>query len=78
MFFQYAIQVNSVKNDRRSQANRTEQRAEVFIEGPALDTQVMQGLLAVEATLIHRFLSGTPWLERPLPEPFVSPPVRGH
>lgn len=76
MLFQYAIQVNSVEDDSRSQLNRTEQGAEVFLEGPALDAQVMQGLLAIEAALIHRFPS-----DRPAPDPptlglSVSPPAR--
>ena len=78
MFFQYAIQVNSVEDDSGSQPNRTEQGAEVFIEGPALDTEVMQGLLAIEAALIHRFPSGTPAPDRQAPSPFVSPPARDH
>lgn len=59
MFFQYAIQVNPVEDDRRSQPDRTEHGAEVFIEGPALDAEVMQRFLAVEAALIHRL---APWL----------------
>ena len=78
MFFQYAIQVNSVEDDSSSQPNRTEQGAEVFLEGPALDAEVMQGLLAIEAALIHRFPSGRPEPDRQAPSLFVSLPARGH
>ena len=78
MFFQYAIQVNSVEDDSGSQPNRTEQGAEVFLEGPALDAEVMQSLLAVEAALIHRFPSGRPVPDRQPPWPCVAPPARGH
>lgn len=67
MFFQYAIQVNSVEHDRGAKPNWIEQGAEVFFEGFALDPQVMQCLLAIKSALIHRFLSGMPWLDRQLP-----------
>lgn len=78
MLFQYAIQVNSVEDDSRPQPNRTEQGAEVFVEGPALDAQVMQCLLAIEAALIHRFPSDKPAPVPPLPPLCASPPARDH
>jgi hypothetical protein len=78
MFFQYAIQVNPVKDNRGSQTNRIEQRAEIYLEGSTLDAEVMQCLLAVEAALIHRFLSGKLGPDqRPLLL-FVFLPVPGH
>lgn len=53
MIFQYPIQVNPVKDDARSEANGDQLRTEVGFEGFAFDAEILQGLLAVVATLFH-------------------------
>jgi hypothetical protein len=53
MVIQYAVQVNAVEHHRGAQAHRGQIGPEVQLERPALDAQVRERLLAIEAALIH-------------------------
>lgn len=74
MFFQYSIKVNPIKNNRGSHANGREQGTEMLIEGSPLDSQVMQGLLAIESAFIHCFPSGRSALRLQSPSPVPAAP----
>ena len=53
MFFQHAVQVKPVEHHGRSQPDSLQVRPEMHLEGPALDAEVGDRLLAVVAALIH-------------------------
>jgi hypothetical protein len=53
MFFQHAVQVKPVEHHGGSQPDSLQVRPEIHLEGPALDSEVGDRLLAVVAALIH-------------------------
>jgi len=53
MFFQYTVEVNPIEDHTRSHANRRQERSIVGFEGPPLDSEILQGFLAVVAALVH-------------------------
>jgi len=53
MFFQYTVEVNPIKYDAGAHANRRQLRSIVGFESPSLDSEILQGFLAVVAALVH-------------------------
>ena len=80
MIFQYPVKVNPVKDDARSEANGDQLWTKVCFESSAFNSEILQGLLAVVATLFHVIPHqppcGKPWSLLPIPRFAVPLPGR--